>query len=302
MLWLTWRQHRLQILVTAGLIAVFGVALLMHGNSVEAIVAEYTGDPAGLEALLGDTYSSAYQVLTWLPIMPAVIGLFWGTPVLSREFEKQTHLLAWTQSVTRRRWIGVKLGSLTAVTALFGLAVGAIVSAWLGTFGETRYAEPFADPGLFGCTGVAAGAWWAFAFVLGASAGAFVRRMLPAMAVTIAVFVLVMMTIFTHRDSYAEPERLPVEAVPPVGSRIAINTWVGPDGVEVPPEQSPSVCQNAPNDEYLDCVADAGYRNLLYVYSPNMYWRFQWTEAGLLLAAAALIGGAAVYWVGRRPV
>jgi len=276
--------------------------MLVHGNLVANIVSGYAGDPADVEAVLGEYYNDAYQVLTWLPIMPVLIGLFWGMPVLTREFEKQTHLLAWTQSVTRGRWIAVKLGSLTAVAALFGLALGAIVTTWLSTFGETRYAEPFADPGLFSSTGVAAGAWWAFGFVLGASAGAFVRRMLPAMAVTIAVFVLVMVGIFTSRDGYAEPARLPVDAMPPVGSLIAHNTWVGPDGVEVPAGQNPPVCQNEPRDTYLGCVEDAGYRNLLYVYPPSMYWRFQWTESGLLLAAAALLGGAAVYRISRRPV
>ena len=45
----------------------------------------------------------------WCPLL---VGLFWGAPVLAREFERGTHRLAWTQSVPRRAWLVVKLGVL----------------------------------------------------------------------------------------------------------------------------------------------------------------------------------------------
>jgi ABC-type transport system involved in multi-copper enzyme maturation permease subunit len=37
-----------------------------------------------------------------LPI-PALLGMFWGAPLIARELESGTYRLAWTQSVTRRR-------------------------------------------------------------------------------------------------------------------------------------------------------------------------------------------------------
>lgn len=301
MLWLTWRQHRMQLIVTVALLAILGAALLWHGIRVADLAA---GHPAGSDELadaIGDEYNGAYQVLNWLPVVPVLIGLFWGAPVLTREFEKGTNQLAWTQSVTRGRWVLVKLGSLTVAAALCGLALGAIISGWLGAFDGTRFAEPFADPAMFSSTGIAAGAWWGFTFVLGAAVGAVVRRMLPAMAVTIGLFVLVMFGFFTSRDLYAAPEPLPADAVPPVGSLIAQTNWTGPDG-ELGDGQSPPVCRAEPNDAYLGCLADAGYRQVLYVYTPDMYWRFQWTEAGLLALGAVVLGGVAVHRIARRPV
>jgi len=33
--------------------------------------------------------------------VPLLIGMFWGAPLISREFEAGTFRLAWTQGVTR---------------------------------------------------------------------------------------------------------------------------------------------------------------------------------------------------------
>jgi ABC-type transport system involved in multi-copper enzyme maturation permease subunit len=300
MVWLTWRQHRLQFLVTVGLIGLLGLGLLWHGLLAAGDVSGLRPGSPERESALAGWYSGAYQVVSWLPAAPALIGLFWGAPTLTREFEKQTQLLAWTQSVPRRTWFAVKLGALTAAAAGCGLLLGVIVRWWLSVFSGTSFGEPFADPAMFASTGVAAGAWWAFAFVVGASVGTFVRRMLPAMVVTLVVFVAVMITLFTGRDAYAGPVRLPAEAAPPAGSMVAYTSWLGPAG-ELAEGTGPPVCLTAQRNDYLDCVREAGYRSVIYVFTPTMYWRFQWTETGLLLAGAALFGGAAAYRVIRRP-
>ena len=43
-------------------------------------------------------------------LAPAVIGAFWGAPLVARELEAGTHRLVWNQSVTRTRWLATKLG------------------------------------------------------------------------------------------------------------------------------------------------------------------------------------------------
>jgi hypothetical protein len=40
-----------------------------------------------------------------LAVLPALAGLFVGAPLLARELEQGTHRFAWTQGVTRRRWL-----------------------------------------------------------------------------------------------------------------------------------------------------------------------------------------------------
>jgi len=53
-------------------------------------------------------------------LLPGVVGVFAAAPLLPREFEQRTHALAWTQSITRRRWLVAKLVLLGAAVAAGG--------------------------------------------------------------------------------------------------------------------------------------------------------------------------------------
>ena len=68
------------------------------------------------------------RLRTWLGVLvivvPGIIGIFWGAPLVARELETGTFRLAWTQSVTRTRWLAVKL----AVVGLASMAVAGLLS------------------------------------------------------------------------------------------------------------------------------------------------------------------------------
>lgn len=270
MVWLTWRQHRVQMLATIGLLLVVGMVMLAQGDG-------------------------AYSLLSWLPVVPVLAGLFWGAPLLARELERGTHRLAWTQSVTRPQWLVAKLGLLGLAVTVAGLVLGVMVSMWLTASGGDR----FSDDTMFGATGVAGGAWWLFAFLLGASAGGLLRKLLPAMAVTIAVFMVVLYGMFQLRGSYAEPLRWVSDSAFPGKVLVTDGAWLSPSGTEV---EVPPVCLDASDRVYLKCVQDAGYRSVMYYQPADRYWRFQWTETGLLLLGGVLLTGPVVYRVLRRPV
>ena len=290
MVWLTWRQHRAQILVTAGFLAVMGVLLLVHGLMASGLPdSERRGQ-----------YLDLYVYLSWLPVVPLVAGLFWGAPVLAQELERGTHRLAWTQSVSRPRWLFTKLGVLGLAVTAAGVLLGLMISAWLTAFDGIDDADPFGDTALFGATGVLAGVWWLFGFMLGTAAGGVLRRTLPAFAVTIVVFILAMYLMFQARDGYAEPARIIAEEADTLPTAmITGSAFLSPSGVEtdVPPE-----CAAEGNDTYLSCVADAGYRTVLFYQPADRYWRFQWTETGILVLVSVLLAGPVVYRVARRPV
>jgi hypothetical protein len=78
---------------------------------------------------------------------PAFIGAFWGAPLIARERETGTLRLAWTQSITRRRWLGTKFAAIGACTV--------VVTEQSGRFG--RLGEAVGSRGLPhpGCTLVA---------------------------------------------------------------------------------------------------------------------------------------------------
>ena len=59
--------------------------------------------------------------------VPGLIGMFWGAALIAREFETGTFRLAWTQGVTRTRWLAAKLG----ITGLAAIAAGELFSLML---------------------------------------------------------------------------------------------------------------------------------------------------------------------------
>ena len=300
MFWLTVRQHRMQLVLTAGALAALGVALLVQGLGTVDLKAGLSG--AELDAVLGPRYQLVYQVVTWLPAAPLLIGVFWGAPLLAREYERGTLVLAWTQSVTRRRWVAAKLAWLATGVTLCGLGLGAMVNAWTATFAGTHYASRFGDLGVFTTSGVVAGAWWLFGFALGVAGGAVFRRLLPAMAVTLAVFFLALFGVLALREHYATPERIVEPAELPADDvLIAGSAWLTPAGVEVV-NGSMAECGGVPQTSYLDCLREKGYRLITYVHPADRYWRFQWTESGILLAGTVLLAGVSYQRVARRSV
>ncbi len=123
---------------------------------------------------------------TVLVAIPALIGAFWGAPLISREFENGTHRLAWTQSVTRARWIMVKLalvgGASVVATGLLSLMV-----TWWSSPMDRANMNRF-GLGMFGERNITPLGYAVFGFALGVIFGVVIRRTLPAMAATIGVF------------------------------------------------------------------------------------------------------------------
>ncbi|QXV62466.1 ABC transporter permease [Amycolatopsis sp. TNS106] len=304
MLWLTWRQHRTQLLVTLGFLAVLGGILFLSGqiaadaaNGKTSLYCHGGGVPCReYDAGLEDLYQKVYPLVVLVPFVPLLAGVFWGAPLLAREYERNTHRLAWTQSVGRRHWLAVKFGVLAGCAVLAGFASGQMFGAWLEMF--PGKAESFAETSYFGALGIAPAAWWLFAFVLGAAAGALVRKTLPAIAITVAVFLAASIALLLLRPHYAEPVRT-IGADPAAKGALIVKLGrVTPDGREMNSLDDVPGCpvglgKNA-------CAQAAGYQDFT-VYQPvDRFWRFQWTEAGILLAATAVLGGVAAGGTVRR--
>ena len=269
MVWLTWRQHRAHALVTVALIVAIALSL---------VLAELPRD-----------------LVKALPVVPVFVGLFWGVPLLSTEYERGTHRLVWTQSVSRARWLFVKVTALGVAVTVAGLGFGAVVLAWTET--PDAPIDRFTGE-VFGVTGVAAGAWFLAVFALGAAAGAVLRRMLPAMAVTIAVFAALVIGAYVARDHYAEPLVALSGEPPPPGALVTGMGVVGADGDRLTWRAALDMC---PGPDPVACMEDRGYVRQYTEYQPaDRYWRFQWTETGLLLLITIALTGVAAHQVVRR--
>jgi hypothetical protein len=188
----TWLQARVQTFVAAGTLAVIAVMLAITGSR---IVDLYNTTVASCQ-LQGDCDSARHALLNTdgairnglgfaLVCVPAFIGMFWGAPLVAREFEAGTFRLGWTQGVTRSRWLAGKLG----VVGIVSLATAGLLSLML-----TWWASPLdrANMNAFGSfdqRDVVPIGYAAFAFVLGITAGIAFRRTVPAMAATLFAFI-----------------------------------------------------------------------------------------------------------------
>jgi hypothetical protein len=144
-------------------------------------------------------------------IAPALVGLFLGAPLIAREFETGTFRLAWTQTVTRKRWLAVKLGVVGLAAMAFGGLVTWMANWWaspLDAVNQNRFSVA-----QFDYHGVAPIGYAAFAFALGATAGVLLRRTVPAMAATLAGFAVARIAVTEWvRPNFAPPahESLPL--------------------------------------------------------------------------------------------
>jgi hypothetical protein len=221
MIWLTWRQLRAQAAMMAAALAVLAVILALTGpgladdysTGLAACTTESGGCARFLDRFFQDHRGPFLAVTAVVLILPALIGLFWGAPLIARELEAGTHRLVWNQTITRTRWLAVKLG-LTGLAVIAAAGLGTLaVTWWAGPIDKTAF-NNFArmEPLLFGARGIVPIGYAAFAFALGVTVGMLVRRTLPAMALTLTGFVAVQVAMpLLVRPHLAAPVRSTIE-------------------------------------------------------------------------------------------
>ena len=143
MIWVTWRQHRVQALMMLGVFAVvaiyaLGIGLWMrstfNSDGLGACLARSGGAHCG--AMIGSffqkfTGGAVIPLILLLFLIPAFLGAVVGAPVLGTELERGTWQLAWSQTVPRGRWLAAKLGLIVAGLVAFGGLLTVILTwAW----------------------------------------------------------------------------------------------------------------------------------------------------------------------------
>jgi hypothetical protein len=338
MIRLTLRQFRTQawlaIAALAAITITFAVtrASLARMYSASGIAGcQARGDCGRLAAAFTSQIraDSAYPVLyatgvVVLYLVPAIIGMFWGAPLITRELEDRTYRLAWTQSVTRTRWLAVKLGLLgltaMAFTGLFSL----IITWWASPLDQAAgLGSPILSnrmmPLLFAGHGIVPIGCAAFAFALGATAGALIGRTVPAMAVTIVIFAAVQLIM----PNFVRPH-----LIPPAHTTVAVNpgyaNWVRDgNGLRItglatipgawvlsasghvytsPATHTLRTCYNGPTSTPACGSAFAKlHPQMLVTYQPaSRFWALQWYETGIFLAATAALAGLCFWSIRSR--
>jgi hypothetical protein len=295
MIWLSGRQFRGPAVVGAIGLAVFAAGMLLLGVRLRHAAA------------VTDYQSLVYAMDAVLLAGPALLGLFWGAPMIARELESGTAALAWNQSVTRRHWLAVKLG----VVGLAALVTGGLASMLLSWAAAPldRVTQDRFSTLLFGTRGVVPAAYAMFAVFLGAALGLLIRRTLPAMALTAAVFVAVQVVL----PNLVRPHLLaPRTMAAPVTAEVVRHlTFLGSEptisGLKIPggwvtsssdlrtadgrriAQERYAACVGGSFDAMPDCLG-ALRLHVDIAYQPaDRYWPFQGLESAVYLALAGLL-------------
>ena len=259
---------------------------------------------------------STDTVATLLHVVPALIGAFIGAPVLAREFETGTFRYAWTLGFGRRRWTIAKLVPLAVTVTAATEALSTLFSWYYQPIFGLGLRTPL-NPEAFDLRGVAFAAWTLAAFASGALASAVIRRVVPAMAATLAAYAgLAFGTGLYLRQHYATPLVTGNLNVP--DNAWIMSQWWTKGGAPVDPTTMDRVItatleriapvitdksQKQPTfQRILQYLTQNGYTRWTSYQPGSRFWPFQWTEAGWLLALSALLITATIARVHRKAV
>jgi hypothetical protein len=328
MIWLTWRQHRVQALAALIGLGAVGAFFLTTGPSMHHLfkssglaqcLSVVGNDCSDLSSSFNDRYNNLQFLVPLFLAAPLLIGVFWGAPLVAREVEQGTHRMVWTQGVTRGRWFATKVAVIGAATAAGAALLAVLVTWWSSPLVQSS--DQRFQPGVFDLRGIVPIGYFLFAVALGIAAGAIIHRTLPAMAVTLGGFVAVRVLIEFVRPHYMAARTI-VHDLFTSGPRAGLGDWViksaivdptgrlalNGRGFVITPDVVNRLCPGVAanpgafpsKDPVVACLTKLGVR-VVDTYQPgSRYWAFQGIELAIFLVISAALTGFAMWWVQRR--
>jgi hypothetical protein len=307
MAWVTWRQHRAALGGVAVFLGALAVYLWLTGLQLHHNYATACHTVGSLNCAMnfsGRYGITAIIVSILLQAVPPLIGAFVGAPVLARELETGTFRYAWTQGIGRLRWTIGKLVLLAVAVAAAAGAFSVLFSWYDQPFFAAGYAIPLSTR-VFDLGEVAFAAWTLAAFAIGALAGMLIRRVVPAIAATLAAYAgLAFAAALWLREHYLPPLLTSKLNLP--GSAWIVNQWYTKAGRFAFPARGSQIFGTlqhfcpASNLSPQQCLSQHGYTWWASYQPGSRFWPFQWIEGGWLLALSVLLIATTVWLVRRR--
>ena len=314
MAWVTWRQHRSQLVAGLGLLVALAVAAFGTHLPIQAA---YHRD--ALSDCLPPTSRSGCDIIvrhfqgefdSWvaalrgLAVLPALAGLFVGAPLLARELEHGTHRFAWTQGVTRRRWLLSKTALLAAATIAGGAVASAIVMWWRSPFDTLQGRMA---PSGFDVEGLVVPAYALFALAIGVLAGLVYRRTVAAMTATLVAFASIRFLVLKFlRPHFLAPLHntvIATDTARTTGDWVLSDVLVDAGGRRITAGREDLAvlhAQHAGIDPHTYLVT-LGWKRVIAYQPAGRFWTFQLMEAGLFVALAVAVVLVTLWLVRRTP-
>jgi hypothetical protein len=320
MTWLTWRQYRAQFALGTAIMAALCLLLVLTGlqlvSQYHTIITECASrvhnGPTSVNCSTGGGLFSGGPTVGYVSLIllatPVLAGLFLGAPMVAAEFEAGTTQFAWTQGITRARWLAVKGGWLLLAAAAWGAVIAALTTWWASPTNAEHGSEFY--PGRFDVLYLVPVAYAVFAMALGICAGALIRRTVPAMAVTLGGFIAVRVAV----TLWVRPHYLSaVTAVRslPAQTRLTGSYWLLSQGTRNPAGQLMASPQDQPTAFGIPvsslpracaglatptgsltsaCRASlTGFHSFVTYQPASRFWTFQGIETGVFVVLAAIL-------------
>jgi hypothetical protein len=254
--------------------------------------------------------------------LPLLLGLFWGVPLIAKEYAANTNKLVWTQGITRRKWLTTKLAWTLLATVLYA-GVFAALATWFSRTGNVISSDRFTELA-FSSQAIVPVATAVFAVAVGAMFGAWFKKLLPALGATLALLIVVQVAVplvarphyqaaQTYTQALDTPDR--GRQFDPTGpsaedwttdSRIATSAGQVLD-TNNPPEQ----CVVKEDGKKVEggafatgsgpiigfgCLKSLDYHWEVTYQPGHRYWNFQRIEMALYLVLAG-VAVVATYWI-----
>ena len=300
MIWVTWRQHRTEVIVAGTLLILLVLFLLLTGIELRTIYLQ--------DGNRGVEYFVASFPFMVINISPFLLGLFVGAPLVSQELERGTYRLAWTQGITRERWFKSKLLLVAGATLVIFLLITGILDWWNQPVNETI--GPWAT---FDVNGIVIVSHALFALTLGIALGTILSKSVGAMALYVPIFPMVRLFFFWLRQYYLPPMslRLNYTGENPIDQLEKIwlleQNFLDKLGKPIPFNQVFNTCgpknsilAYAIDPELFSCFRENGF-SILVSYQPvERFWLFQGVECLIFLALAISLVGLTIWWLKKK--
>ena len=316
MTWVAWRLQRTEMLIAAGIVVALTLILLPSGLEMAHA---YSRDGLGpclahptlvcsqsVDAFVGRFHSTG-GLVAWVTLLPGLIGVLLATPFVL-DLENGTYRLAWTQSITRGRWIAGKLALAIGAAVVCALALTALLTWWRAPL---VHIDGRIDPSAFDSQGTVVLGYTLFALGLALAVGTVWRRAAPALIVAFAIYFASRLFVDTWlRQRFVTPLSATVSILRTTAPKLMDNAWiitqwpsdrlgnhVSPPG----PRTCPPPVLGGSKDAVRGCLAAHGRGYLHTVFQPaSRFWALQGIETALFGGTALLLIVFAAWWAHER--
>ncbi len=316
--WMTWRRQRTAYVATTVVLGALAVVLIVNGIAMHrdyrhlGLLACGALDGTRCQVPL-DLFEQNYGgwaqfVPRFVTFLPGLIAAFVGAPLVAREVESGTYRFAWTQSRSRGSWLASTV-LLTVVPITIAAAAFSLLFAWW-----FRPFEPLigrmSSGQAYEVSGTVFAGRTAFGLVLGLLVGALLRRVVAAMAVTLAVWVATTWAGIVYlRPAIEKPLDLPAKSSLITRGGWTVNEYfLGPNGVHVANKGDAfsklytSAQHDGVNDSqtFIVWLTRRGYVHHVIYQPESRFWHFQLIESAGYLALTLGLAAVLFWWVRNR--